>query len=163
MGRIQIRKRFQNIAVQQKGAYVTRKVQYSTIRWQELVEHVQKDSGLGKGVCFAAMQAIVKQIEEMVENGHSVNILGLGHIRLGINCKSSDTREGLKASNIYRVKLLFRPTEALKREVNNVTLDLIEDNLENSIAGQLAEEDEEGNIIAQDTEADEEEAPVVDD
>ena len=50
----------------------TKSITYTKIGYNELVEHIAKDSGMSEAAVEGAVRSILKQVEEMVLNGHTI-------------------------------------------------------------------------------------------
>ena len=97
-------------------------ITYTKIGFDQLVEHIAKDSGMSEGACDGAVRSIVKQVEEMVLNGHTIFIKDLGSFKMSISAKAPLDEEEAGAKQVYRRRLLFHPSEKLKDEVENTEL-----------------------------------------
>ena len=98
--------------------YFTKSVTYSKIGFDQLIEHIAKDSGMSEG----AVRSIIKQVEEMVLNGHTIFIKNLGSFKMSISAKAPLVSDEAGAKQVYRRRLLFHPSEKLKDEVENTEL-----------------------------------------
>ena len=97
-------------------------ITYTKIGFDQLVEHIAKDSGMSEGACDGAVRSIVKQVEEMVLNGHTIFIKDLGSFKMSISAKAPLDEEEAGAKQVYRRRLLFHPSEKLKDEVESTEL-----------------------------------------
>jgi predicted histone-like DNA-binding protein len=121
MGQIQVRTSLQKLVAQDKNAYVTRAVRFSKIPTAELIEHAASDSGLSDSMVAASFYAIVKQVKELMLNGHSIELGTLGTLRFSMRCKSAETIEDISASNVKTRRILITPSKTLKQALDNVT------------------------------------------
>lgn len=78
MSKIYLKVKKQRIAYAKKDMYCTRAIHYTTIDKYALAQLMQTDTGLPKGVVLAVWAAIEKQFQQMILNGHSINLEGLG-------------------------------------------------------------------------------------
>ena len=143
MGKIRLRTSLQKLVAQDRDAYVSRMVTFSCIPSDEVIQHASRASGIPEPLMGAAFSAIAIQVEELVQNGHSVSLGTLGTIRMGVSCKSAKTPEEVTSSNVRRRKLILSPSVALKakmKQVNIVT--------ENPYLATDEEGDEEGDELA---------------
>ena len=113
MGKVFIKVKEQFFKPGESQMYFTKSVTYSKIGFDQLIEHIAKDSGMSEGACEGAVRSIIKQVEEMVLNGHTIFIKNLGSFKMSISAK---------APLVYRRRLLFHPSEKLKDEVENTEL-----------------------------------------
>ena len=122
MKTIKVRTILQRVACADKDMYVSRPVTYSKIDTDELIEHASTDSGISKANVAAVFYAIIQQVEELLLNGHSIQLGQLGTLRFSMNCKASETLEGVSADNVSRKKILLSPGVKLKQALERVSL-----------------------------------------
>ena len=122
MSKIWIRSRLQKLAMKKKNAYVTRSVTLPKIDKDTLLERAADNSGIRKGVVYAAADAITNEIENFLLNGHSVEVPLLGSFRFGVKAHASDTQEGAGVEQIYRRRIIYTPHAAIKRLIKTVNL-----------------------------------------
>jgi len=102
--------------------YITRKVTYSKISWNDLVQMVADDSGVFEGIVEAAMASLAKQLREMVLNGHPVKVRNIGSFRYSMSAKMASTAEECTARNIYRHRFIFFPDKYLREKAKNTEI-----------------------------------------
>ena len=100
----------------------TKSITYTKIGFDTLVKHVSADSGMSEAACEGAIRSIMKQVEEMVLNGHTICIKEFGTLKVSFNAKAPLDREEAGAKQVYRRRLLYFPSERIKEEVENTTL-----------------------------------------
>ena len=122
MGKVFIKVKQQFFKPGESQMYFTKSVVYSKIGFNTLVKHVAADSGMSEAACEGAIRSIMKQVEEMVLNGHTIYIKQLGTLKMGISAKAPLDREEAGAKQVYRRRLLYFPSERIKEEVENTTL-----------------------------------------
>ncbi len=122
MGKIWIKSKLQNLAMKKKEAYVTRSVTLPRIDKDTLLERAADNSGIRKGVVYAAADAITNEIENFLLNGHSVEIPLLGSFRFGVNAKATDTEAEAGAGQVYRRKIIYTPSKPIWRALQTVSL-----------------------------------------
>ena len=71
-----------------KKGYTLRPLRLSTIDEHELARHVEADSGIDHARVEYIMASVVKQLREMVLNGHKVELSELGTIGLTVGLPS---------------------------------------------------------------------------
>jgi predicted histone-like DNA-binding protein len=121
MGQIQVKTSVQKIMTQDKEYYVSRAVRFTKIPTAELIEHAANDSGLSDSMVAASFYAIVKQIKELMLNGHSIELGTLGTLRFSMSCKAAKTAEDISATNVKTRRILITPSKTLKQALANVT------------------------------------------
>ena len=121
-GKIVLKANYQRVAVKDKRAYVTRAITYSRIASDALLARAAANSGIRRGVIYAAMDAVMNEFQNFVLNGHTVELPLIGAFGFGIRAKISDTREDAGAAKVYQKKLVYRPSVELKQMVKEVAL-----------------------------------------
>ncbi len=133
MGKVFIKAQKQYFKPEDKQVYFTKTITYTKIGYDELVDHIAKDSGMSEASVEGALRSILKQVEEMVLNGHTIYIKEFGTLKVSISAKTTlqrdgDTKpDGTKvvpgANAVYRRRLLYYPSERIKEEIENTTLE----------------------------------------
>ena len=101
---------------------MSRPVTYSKIDTDELIEHASTDAGVSKANVAAVFYAIIQQVEELLLNGHSIQLGQLGTLRFSMNCKASESAEEVSADKVLRRKILLYPSAKLKQALERVSL-----------------------------------------
>lgn len=105
------------------GSSFTKTVTYTKIGFDQLVEHIAKDSGMSEGACEGAVRSIIKQVEEMVLNGHTIFIKNLGSFKLSISAKAPLAGDDAGAKQVYRRRLLYAPSKSVRDEIERTQLE----------------------------------------
>ena len=105
--------------------FLTKSITYTKIGFDQLVKHVAADSGMSEGACEGAVRSIIKQMEEMVLNGHTIYVKQLGTFKVSISTKAPLDREEAGAKQIYRRRILYFPSEEIKNEIENTELECV--------------------------------------
>lgn len=61
-------------------------------------------------------------MEELLLNGHSIQLGQLGTLRFSMNCKASESAEEVSADKVLRRKILLYPSAKLKQALERVSL-----------------------------------------
>lgn len=122
MKTIKVRTTLQRVACADKDMYVSRPVTYSKNDTDELIEHASTDAGVSKANVAAVFYAIIQQVEELLLNGHSIQLGQLGTLRFSMNCKASESAEEVSADKVLRRKILLYPSAKLKQALERVSL-----------------------------------------
>ncbi|MBR3531266.1 MAG: hypothetical protein IKN83_07860 [Bacteroidaceae bacterium] len=122
MGKVFIKVKQQYFRPEDKQMWFTKSITYTKIGFDTLVKHVSADSGMSEAACEGAIRSIFKQVEEMVLNGHTINIKQLGTLKMGISAKAPLDQEEAGAKQIYRRRLLYYPSTIIKDEIDNTQL-----------------------------------------
>lgn len=102
-----------------------------------LCSHAAKDSGIEESDVATVFEALFKQIEELLCNGHPIRVDGLGTMKLGVTSsgvaeseviakypkydpEKEDVRKYLTARQVKGVHLLFVPCEEIKTHLRSV-------------------------------------------
>jgi len=141
MAKILVKSKLQRLAAQKKDAYVTRPVSLPMIDSDTLLERAADNSGLRRGVLYAAVDAVNNEIKNFLVNGHPVQVPLLGIFSFGINAHAAEKMEDAGTAMIYRRKIMYRPTVTLKRVLDTINLvklqnDIVDDtNADNKPTG----------------------------
>ena len=122
MGKVFIKVQQQYFKPEDKQMYFTKSITYTKIGFDTLVKHVSADSGMSEAACEGAIRSIMKQVEEMVLNGHTIYIKQLGTLKMGISAKAPLDREEAGAKQIHRRRLLYYPSTIIKEEIESTQL-----------------------------------------
>ena len=122
MAKVWLKSKLQNLAMKKKEAYVTRSVTLPRIDKETLMSRALENSGLRKGVFYAAVDALCNEFKNFLMNGHSVEVPEVGSFRFAVNAKATDTEEEAGAGQVYRRKILYVPNKDLWRQLQQVSL-----------------------------------------
>ena len=112
---------FQKVAILKKEGYVSRAVTYSKIDGEDVLEYAAQNSGINQAQLSAAMYAIRQSFINFLLNGHSVELPGVGIFRVGVNAKMVDDAAKVSVDQIYRRKIHFLPSTALKDKLIRIS------------------------------------------
>ena len=112
---------FQRVAILKKEGYVSRAVTYSKIDSEDVLEYAAQSSGINPGQLSAAMYAIRQSFINFLLNGHSVELPGVGIFRVGVNAKMVDEASKVSVDQIYRRKIHYLPSIALKDKLIRIS------------------------------------------
>ena len=122
MAKVWLKSKLQNLAMKKKEAYVTRSITLPRIDKDTLLARAADNSGIRRGVFYQAVDALCNEFKNFLMNGHSVEIPLVGSFRFGVNAKATDTEAEAGASQVYRRKILYVPSKALWRKLQQVSL-----------------------------------------
>lgn len=120
MAHITLKSRLQNVGITGTQLYITKPVTYSKISERDLIRHASQDSGVPQAMMYAAFDAIMLQIKELLLNGHSIQLGQLGSMRFSIRCKSAKKLEDVSVNNVKTRRLIFTPSPEMKNEIKGV-------------------------------------------
>ena len=108
-----------------KKGYSLRPYRLPTIDSRRLAEYAEKDSQIDRARVEYIMSSVVKQIKEMVLNGHKVELGDLGVIGLTCQGTGSERQEDVSVKkNVKGLKVTFRPSLYLKEKMALVSMTL---------------------------------------
>lgn len=95
---------------------------YSALSQEKVIKEASLRSGLSEGVMHAAWDAAGQTIKAWATEGHSVALPGLGTMRFGLNAKTVEDVNDVKAGLIKTRKIIFTPNVELKDELKNTSV-----------------------------------------
>ena len=95
-------------------------VSYSNIGNNKLVQYMENNSGVPKGVAIAAVYALRNIISNYVLNGHTVVIPQLGTFSILCKAKAQESSDKVNASTVKRLKIRFTPVTTISTAVKSV-------------------------------------------
>ena len=108
-----------------KKGYSLRPYRLPTIDSRRLAEYAEQDSSIDRARVEYIMSSVVKQIKEMVLNGHKVELGDLGVIGLTCQGTGSERQEDVSVKkNVKGLKVTFRPSSYLKEKMAHVPMTL---------------------------------------
>ncbi|MBQ8064218.1 MAG: hypothetical protein IJ200_00995 [Prevotella sp.] len=108
-----------------KQGYWLRPMRLQKIDSKTLAKHVEMDSHIDHARVEYIMASVVKQIREMVLNGHRVQLGELGTVELACHGSCSDSEQELSAKkNVKRLEIKLKPSADLKRAMQEIHLEL---------------------------------------
>ena len=129
MSKILVNSKLQRLAAQKKDAYVTRSVSLPMIDEKTLIERAAENSLIHPGHLYAAMQAVTQTFRNFLFTGHSVQFPNVGVFRFGINAHASEQMEDGGVAQVYRLKILYRPTSDLRQALNSIQLEKLQSDI----------------------------------
>ena len=92
-----------------------------TLDVEDLAYHIGQDSGVERSKVAEITRAVVKQIDELLCNGHAIRIPHLGMLKLGAKSKGTTTVTEFKAgADIKNVHLILVPDKEIKSELKKM-------------------------------------------
>ena len=96
--------------------YVATPVRYSTISVEDLADHISADSRVERSKVAVITDSLIKQIREMVLNGHKIVVPHLGSFKPKIKSELAVNPESVDAAS-FSAKVRFSPSVELKRDL----------------------------------------------
>lgn len=100
-------------------------MRYSTIDVKELAEHIAADSRVERSKVSVITDSLIKQVQEMVLNGHSIRIPHLGILKPGLKSKVYDKMKAVTGAEMS-AKLMFIPSTEIKNDLKSIRIKKVE-------------------------------------
>ena len=97
---------------------------YIALNQAKVIREAALRSGVSQGVMKACWDAAGEVIKAWATEGHSVALPGLGSMRFGLRAKSVEKVEDVKTSLISTRRIIFTPTQDLKDELANTSIQI---------------------------------------
>ena len=97
---------------------------YIALNQAKVIREAALRSGVSQGVMKACWDAAGEVIKAWATEGHSVALPGLGSMRFGLRAKSVEKVEDVKTSLISSRRIIFTPTQDLKDELANTSIQI---------------------------------------
>ena len=104
--------------------YVMQPELYIALTQAKVIKEAALRSGCSQGVMKACWDAAGEVIKAWATEGHSVALPGLGTMRFGLRAKSVEKVEDVKSSLISSRRIIFTPTQDLKDELANTSIQI---------------------------------------
>lgn len=101
---------------QTADGFVATPVRYSTISVEDLADHISADSRVERSKVAVITDSLIKQIREMVLNGHKIVVPHLGSFKPKIKSELAANPESVDAAS-FSAKVRFTPSVELKRDL----------------------------------------------
>lgn len=98
------------------SGFVATPVRYSTISVEDLADHISADSRVERSKVAVITDSLIKQIREMVLNGHKIVVPHLGSFKPKIKSGLAVNPESVDATS-FSAKVRFTPSVELKRDL----------------------------------------------
>lgn len=104
--------------------FVATPVRYSTINVEDLADHISADSRVERSKVAVITDSLIKQIREMVLNGHKIVVPHLGSFKPKIKSKLAINPESVDAAS-FSAKVRFSPSVELKRDLQAARIEKV--------------------------------------
>lgn len=102
--------------------YVVIPERATPVAFEYLCEQIALVSGINKGMVRATLYGLVLSMKTFLQQGHTVNVEGLGSFIPSFNAKSSAVEKEANADSIRRMKLRFVPCMELREMMNEIRM-----------------------------------------
>lgn len=105
-----------------QGKWYPRIDHYSTITTRELCQLAADDSHVERSEVEYVLRAIVKQIEELVLYGHTIEIPELGRISIAADTRTVEDLAEVSVALVERLRLNLRVSKEIRQSLSQVAL-----------------------------------------
>lgn len=107
--------------VKKRNEYRLAPVRYTTFNRNYFVEMAAADAGITEEQMNAALRAYQTQFDQLLLNGHSIELAGLGNFRLSMSFKAKDTLEEVNIEDCFeRLRVILRCSKELRDDMKSV-------------------------------------------
>ena len=100
-----------NSSSKSAGLIFARSAPIGTISLSGLAEHIESDSKIEKGTVVAVLEALIKQVRELMLAGYNLKLDDFGIFSIGMSSSGAETAAKFSVvKNIKGIKILFRPS-----------------------------------------------------
>ena len=103
-----------------KSKYYAKIVRGSTLSTKKIAALLQERTTLDKGEIYGFLLALSKGIRYYVTDSYTVEVAGLGIFTPTLKAESVDNEKELKAANITKKGVNYRPTSDMKAEYEQI-------------------------------------------
>lgn len=93
---------------------------YSTFNRAYFVAMAAADAGITEEQMSAALRAYQTQFDQLLLNGHSLQMEGLGNFRLSCSMSTAEDVEDVNMDLFKRLRVVLRPSKELSNEIKSV-------------------------------------------
>lgn len=91
------------------------------IDMKELIRHIELDSKVDSSIVEAVVSAIIRQMGELLCNGHPIRIPHFGLVKLGVNSEGVQSVKDYNAGrHVKNVHLTFKPDAEIKAALREI-------------------------------------------
>ena len=111
-----------NSSSKSAGLIFARSAPIGTISLSGLAEHIESDSKIEKGTVVAVLEALIKQVRELMLAGYNLKLDDFGIFSIGMSSSGAESAAKFSVKNIKGIKILFRPSGVLREVVSMAKL-----------------------------------------
>lgn len=120
-GQIRCKKMMSYNAAKGKDLYRISPYRYTTFNRAYFVSMAAADAGITEEQMSAALRAYQTQFDQLLLNGHSLQLEGLGNFRLSMSFKAAEEIEDVNIdSGFERLRVVLRPSKELRDEMKSI-------------------------------------------
>ena len=103
------------------GKWFMRAKHYGTLTVEDLSNHIAWDSKVERTTVTQITKAVVKQMKELLMNGHPIRVPHLGLLKVQVSSEGAEKEEDYNASkHIKNAHLILIPTVEIKEELRKM-------------------------------------------
>lgn len=106
------------------NAFVLRPVRYSTIDHETFLNYCAVNSTVSRAALRASLEAFISGIEDLLLNGHSIKLEGLGTFSLSATTRAQSDVTQAGMNQLCKLHIRFRPATRLKRMIKQLSFNL---------------------------------------
>lgn len=106
------------------NAFVLRPVRYSTIDHETFLNYCATNSTVPRAALRASLEAFISGIEDLLLNGHSIKLEGLGTFSLSATTRARSDVNQAGMNQLCKLHIRFRPATRLKRMIKQLSFNL---------------------------------------
>lgn len=101
--------------------FVTHAVKYSTLSLDDIVKNIADSIGVSQAITRASVNAILKQMQQLLLNGHSIQLGDLFTIRLVSVSKGVKDPVQVSTDNIVRISPKLTPGRRIRDGISEIS------------------------------------------
>ena len=103
------------------GKWFMRAKPYGVLSMEDLSNHISMDSKVERTMVSQIAKAVVKQMRELLMNGHPIRIPHLGLLKVQVSTEGTEVREAFNAGkHVKNAHLILVPTTEIKEEMRKM-------------------------------------------
>ena len=103
------------------GKWFMRAKPYGALDMEDLSNHIAMDSKVERTMVSQITKAVVKQMKELLMNGHPIRIPHLGLLKVQVSTEGAVTKEAFNAGkHVKNAHLILVPTTEIKEEMRKM-------------------------------------------
>lgn len=121
-GQIRCKKFCAYNAAKERDEYRLAPVRYTTFDRNYFVEMAAADAGITEEQMNAALRAYQTQFDQLLLNGHSIELAGLGNFRLSMSFKAEDELADVNIDDCFkRLRVVLRCSKELRDDMKSIS------------------------------------------
>lgn len=101
--------------------FVTRAIKYSTLTLDEIVKNIADSIGVSQAITRASVNAILKQMQQLLLNGHSIQLGDLFTVKLVSTSQGVKDPKYVNIDNIVRISAKLTPGRRIRDGIAEIS------------------------------------------